>query len=620
MITNSEVFSNIVYGHELRIDGTSLVFPNLFRFPTGVKIVDPTSVGVQSTNFPLETGVQIFSGDLVVPNASRYTDASWFSNGWEPGANLLPKQLAILVSKNKPLSEVNQRKNTAIIKASIGGTNYTVVLLYSGNFGEYAKPVSFTCFPSIPKVLSINEILSDISSEPLEVLSVKRSSGGGFTTSLFNGKVSSVTYTSNQAVGSSGWLVIEAQNLNTGVINDYLVTMYVEAAPPLVANGDVFNMVQWSNIVVTTTQLLSNDSTSYPPITFDGIVAGSAVNGTTSISGSNITFTGTGLTGQPAGFNYRVKDALNNTAIGSVTVNILELPPIEAYLYSGDELTTFLSTYTPPTAETVFNSFDRFSNGNAFYPGGTTPAQESTGWSFSGGNFRSTINSVSLIGLVSPQLYTNFTFQADMSSTASDNDLMAMVAAFRRIDGVNYSLLAVREPGGWTSHTGGTDWALTLQVGTAVTVIRNNNTIPIAAAPNWAGIGSTRVRIQRIGSVIRISGSPWGSTTINPASLIEVDLNDFPNLAWAVDGASYGYAALSQANALWSNVTFEGGLANEVLDPVNNRVYTFNGSSWVIQPSTVTIQSVLGYPRTVTNPETGIVYRVEENSVTIIGP
>ena len=147
MITNSQSFSNIVFGHQLRIVEGSLVFPNLFSYETGIRIINPTTTGVQG-NFSLETNVSVFTGDLVIPNASNYTDANWVSSGWEPSADLLPRQVAILIGRNKPLNELNQQKNTVIIKGNVNGTNYTVVFIYSGNSGSYAKPVSFTVFPT----------------------------------------------------------------------------------------------------------------------------------------------------------------------------------------------------------------------------------------------------------------------------------------------------------------------------------------------------------------------------------------------------------------------------------------------------------------------------------------
>jgi len=68
-------------------------------------------------------------------------------------------------------------------------------------------------------------------------------------------------------------------------------------------------------------------------------------------------------------------------------------------------------------------------------------------------------------------------------------------------------------------------------------------------------------------------------------------------------------------------VSFDGGSnTNQVFDFATNTVYTFNGTSFVAQPASTTIQSTLGYPRTVTNPETGRVYRIEANSITDITP
>lgn len=544
-----------------------------------------------------------------------------------------------LMSRNfqKALGAYGAKVSRKVVSKMFRATrNYSKNIRDVDSYGTvFERDDSFTCFPSLPRVISTNDILNNdfgynganvvAGSEALEIKSVKDVDGGSVTTTVFNGRISSISFTSSRPAGSVCSFIVEVQNRITLEIKESKVILYVTAAPPVTATDDIFNMIQWDSLTVTTAQLIANDTTSYPPVTFNGLVAGSAIGGTAILNGNNVVFTGTGFTGEPAGFRYSVKDAQNNTAIGNVSVNVLELPPIEAYLFTGNDLSVFLTEYTPPNSTTIFNSWARFGDNTNYFPGGTTPTGEAAAWTMSGENFMCTVNSTRVTGFISPKSYSNYTHTATLSSTAGDDDTIALVAAFRRDGANNRTLLVVREGGGNTGYTNSIGFSFMLNVnGTNNTVIKTPSvSTGYRSVGSWSTIGKTRLRVQRIGNTFIAQATPWTTGTptneqFHVNSIMELDLTQYPELSWALDEAPYGYACISQQNSLFSNIEFAGGLANEVMDPINNTVYTYSGSEWVAQPSNVTIQSVLGYPRTVTNPDTGKVYRIEANSVTEI--
>jgi hypothetical protein len=351
--------------------------------------------------------------------------------------------------------------------------------------------------------------------------------------------------------------------------------------------------------------------------------------------------------GQRASFDCLVQ---NTSTLETFTVNVgvfvktnhFEYSPSEAYIFSGSELTSFINSYTPPSQTTIFNTWDRFSNNGQWYPSGVTPQNEATAWELVGGSLRNTTNSSFFTGIVSPSTYSNYTFQASLASTSNDDDTVAIVLAFKRDNslGRNYALMAIREPGGNIGFTGGNTaqgipgrgWSIYLHVGTAPDNNTNGSTagstiirLPTVfdsykSVAGWGTLQPTTVRAIRQGNNLTVQCTPWnGTTTFAPDSLMTLDLTSDSRLEPFLGAASYGYAASSQQFATWSNVTFDGGEnLNQIFDFANNRVYNWSGTAWVLQPVSTTIQSILGFPRVVTNPNNNRVYLIEQNSITQI--
>jgi hypothetical protein len=298
---------------------------------------------------------------------------------------------------------------------------------------------------------------------------------------------------------------------------------------------------------------------------------------------------------------------------------VLELPELEAYIFNTEELEVFKTSYTPPTLAEVFNSWDRFSNHTEYYPGGTPPQHEAAAWERYGQGFRCTINSGTWTGFVSPKNYTNYVHDCVFSSVAADNDCIGSVVAFKRENNINHTLVAIREPGGVPWFTSSTCWSLAYVLNTnygSPNIVVKTVALPsIKKQGNWSVVGQTRVRVERIGSMIRATCSQFGSTELVSESLLEIDLNDYSYLSWALDGAKYGYTCFSQQYSTFSNVQFDGGTnADQLFDLTLNCVWNFVNGVWV-KDTTSTIQSLTGYPRTIVNPINGKRYRIKADSI-----
>lgn len=102
----------------------------------------------------------------------------------------------------------------------------------------------------------------------------------------------------------------------------------------------------------------------------------------------------------------------------------------------------------------VFNNWKRISHAS----NGTFPAvpAELTGWTYDPVNDKviSTINSNTMIGLVSPYSFNEYTFDVVLSSTADDDDGMGLILAFKRVDGKEHTLCVMLHTGGMIWDTG----------------------------------------------------------------------------------------------------------------------------------------------------------------------
>lgn len=86
-------------------------------------------------------------------------------------------------------------------------------------------------------------------------------------------------------------------------------------------------------------------------------------------------------------------------------------------------------------------------------------------------------------------------------------------------------------------------------------------------------------------------------------------------MSWlGANKSSYGYACHSQKYSTFSNLTLIGGSdTSKLYDISTNTVWVYDGG-WSIKAG-ATIQSELGYPRTITIPDSNVTYEITQNAV-----
>jgi hypothetical protein len=450
---------------------------------------------------------------------------------------------------------------------------------------------------------------NNLNDEPLQVISVSGAVNG--TVSL-NGV--SITFTSNGSAGVDAGFSYTAQIQGTTTQADGYVTLTVQEAPSVIANADTCSVQQGGEVYILVSDLLSNDEGS----SLSFVSYGSPVGGTVSKSGGTITFTSTGLAYQPAQFEYTIQDGLSTQASGVVYVEVTPLSSIEAYIYHESEaLQAKLDGYVPPSVSDIFNSWGRF-DGNNFYENKDDPSisTNAAAWQFLTDPDRVSmpLNVSPYNGFVSPEQLENYTLEATLTSTNSDDDTIGLVIAFVRIDGINYSLTAIRNQAGTTPSVG---WGVCYgESSSYYSWVIDSKTVG-ATSHAWSG-KQTRVKIQREGDIIKAYCTPWNQVdSYDATSEIVIDLNSDARLAKFKGAQSYGYTTYSQPDSTYLDIQLGGALdVSKVYDAASGEVWEYiQGSGWTKLETTV--QDELGYVRMVTNPETGDTYLIKENEIVL---
>lgn len=210
----------------------------------------------------------------------------------------------------------------------------------------------------------------------------------------------------------------------------------------------------------------------------------------------------------------------------------------------------------------VFNKWDRIShNATLTFPANVT---EMNSWSYDNTtqSVASTVNSGSLIGLISLDRFKSYTFETVIKSTNNDDDAVGVCAAFRKNGAREYTLAVMVSPGGVSPdasyRTAGNPkiWCtLNFNQGTAngQVVLWEQEFSNIRSAWNTAGsdvANGVRVKLTKTeAGKLRIQafkkdGSAW-PTPVDKT----IDVPDMFKGECAI-----GYLAMSQPAATWENL------------------------------------------------------------------
>jgi len=205
-------------------------------------------------------------------------------------------------------------------------------------------------------------------------------------------------------------------------------------------------------------------------------------------------------------------------------------------------------------------------------PGVSLTAEEfynKTAW-----NYNAADDSISLnrnyhcyTGYISPRPFGNYDFEAIMSSSNDDDDFIALIAAFYKDPetGYEYTLSLIRC---MIENSGQGDWTYRIYYNFAQTnqkvIVEGTDLAPYPNGANggWTTNGPSKGSINRTGNVFTFKTSQFGSTVIDEATEIIVDIDamivDFPELEPFKNFGQVGFAARSQQDAKFSNINFTG--------------------------------------------------------------
>lgn len=455
--------------------------------------------------------------------------------------------------------------------------------------------------------------------DPLTLISVQSPING---TVVLNGTNVEFTSTSG-GLGSDAaefsYTVRNSSNINeTGT-----VSMTVLAIPPIITIPDTLSLRQGETLLTSASNLSNNDIDGQGG-TLTVTAVSNPVGGTVLLSSGTIEFNSTGLSGQPASFDYTVTNG-TETENGKAYINITPLPEKPSLVYwDADEALAATQVISPPSQADVFNSWDRF-DGSGYYPGGTTPGGQAADWTLSQNPTRivQPTNTGAGGGFVSPEKYNDYVFSANVrSDAAGDNDTIGLIAAFTRDGSTNKTLVAARTKGGqnpsnhWgVFYTENGPWDPTW-------MIAESDMTAGSTAGTWSP-DYTRIKIQRQGDIITFYTTNWNDVNnFQISSEIVVDLTSDARLASFMGESPYGYYSHSQGGSTYFDVEFNGGLDGEtILDAETPAVYLWNGAGWDLStgPDAVTIQDSIGYIRKVDNPVTGGRFIIKETDVQYLG-
>jgi hypothetical protein len=258
----------------------------------------------------------------------------------------------------------------------------------------------------------------------------------------------------------------------------------------------------------------------------------------------------------------------------------------------------------------IFNTWRRFSHGTTgssstthLGPGDDLPANvgATTSWSYNSVTdaISSTINSGTYVGFISPLKYNGYDHRATLSSTANDNDLIALVIAFHEdtndmvtnlafgLNPVTYPGINVTDPLIPNQHTIslvrtreigmiGTRYAIVYDYHKSTQkILANGNSLVWGTNSNWSG-QSVDVRVLRDGDNITVWTSEFSDAPGGKGSLsfpLEFNLNSDVDTIKFKGGSNYGYSAHSQPSSTFTDVSVTGIGINEIYDHRNGDIW-----------------------------------------------
>lgn len=217
------------------------------------------------------------------------------------------------------------------------------------------------------------------------------------------------------------------------------------------------------------------------------------------------------------------------------------------------------------TLEEMYNGGKVFSHSRSSWDN-VYNTTEANAWYFDStlGSFVQPNNTATFTGFVSTIKYRTYTHHVVCRSDDGDNDANGLVIAYA-VDSSNHPhTLSVIVNKGAEFFVGSWTYALVYDMylpDEQVLFVRGNTGMGNATLPTtgaWSGGNYIVVEADKQGSIISCAVSDWNSMTINTATTISIDLNDYTWGKLFVGKVQYGYCNLSQAKSYFTDITFAG--------------------------------------------------------------
>lgn len=246
----------------------------------------------------------------------------------------------------------------------------------------------------------------------------------------------------------------------------------------------------------------------------------------------------------------------------------------------------------------VFSKWKRTSHlTNGLFP--SNPAELSS-WTYDPATDKiaCSINSATVLGLISPYSFDEYTFDIVLSSTNNDDDSMGMVLAFKSVNGIEHTLIAHVTPGGhnWDGFNTGTlppRLNIVVNLGQSVAQgLKLIQTLPIGTLPRQTWLGADFKGGVRVRAIRNLNGTM-------SVQAMKPDGTDFPGgeCKWTgpipdlfLSKCPIGYFSMSQPDTTYANITVPSP-KSDIVDSRNLDVHRWNNSTsaWVISGKADTI-------------------------------
>lgn len=208
----------------------------------------------------------------------------------------------------------------------------------------------------------------------------------------------------------------------------------------------------------------------------------------------------------------------------------------------------------------------------------------------------------SLVGFISPFGYENYVLDVILRSDSTwQNDPLGLIVGYvTDPDGTTHTLSVMRNP--WPGY--GAPGAVTVHVDyntyAPILIKAQREGLlwvdgqpatggmlppppqPYAVKPWSLATNGTRLKVTRAGDTFTVETTEYDGTTLMDAAKFTFTLNDHPSLARFKGPSKYGYAAISQDNAVW-DVQTRPGARQTIVDIRDKSVREWDGNQWVVK-------------------------------------